>query len=114
VRGDVPLDHEFVFTITGRCARAGCAQFEDAHPKFVHGRPTDRCNVDHDAMRKRRLIGDEGDEWERCPVCLVMLEPAAAKGSPDGDATGRGRGTITNRLRARLDFVWYLVRDQRD
>lgn len=80
-------DHRFIFTIAG--CRV-CRKPEDSHPIFLP-EPEGECSVDHRSIRPGLLVGDEGLEWRRCPVCMHMVEPAMAQGHPEGPSHGPGR-----------------------
>lgn len=96
-------DHEYVFTIVGRCGR--CQRTPDIHPKYRRGEAAEEggCVVDHSSITTKLLIGDGGLQWSQCPQCQMYLEPKAITGNgPQGRPTDRGRGTLTERHKADL------------
>lgn len=108
----VTADHQYRFTITGRCAT--CSRVEDDHPLIGIPDPQTGCDVDHKSIRSDALlIGDEGQVRVACPRCGVMVEPKVAAGSWQGHVyvpavlpgrpDDRGRGYFTQRHRDELE-----------
>ncbi|HET7070142.1 MAG TPA: hypothetical protein VFI40_04915 [Nocardioides sp.] len=84
--------------------------FEDDEPLALAQPVSDGCTISHDRITTKRLIGDEGEEWSKCPSCGAMVEPRVATGIPDGPTWGKGRGAyMTQRLRNALSFIKWLA-----
>jgi hypothetical protein len=64
--------------------------------------PMTGCVLDHTTIDTKRLIGDEGLTWSRCPFCNVIVEPAMRGDGPIGPAWGKGRGELVARVMDRL------------
>ncbi len=99
-------DHLYVHTITGQCARSGCARPSDAHPTVLAAPdPMTECDIDHASLTPKLLIGDGGWQWSQCPRCNVQVEP---KLPPDAVShygrrrQGIGTGDLSLRQRLRL------------
>lgn len=82
-------DHAYVFSIAGRCQR--CQNPKEAHPDFGPRDPVTQCAVDHRSITVRRLIGDGGEEWTRCPSCGTQVEPKIEAGDTVTDTRRRSR-----------------------
>jgi hypothetical protein len=74
------------------------------------------CVLDHTTIDTKRLIGDEGLVWSRCPFCNTIVEPALRGDTgPTGPAYGPGRGELVARVMDRLQrwkgYILYLGGD---
>jgi hypothetical protein len=108
-------DHQYIFTITGRCARAGCGKTRDEHPLLLAGEPIDGCPVDHKSVSGVVLPTDDGLERSMCSACGVMVEHRAVTGDgPAGPGYDKGRGEITPRQSKRLEFIQYMAKSNGD
>jgi hypothetical protein len=95
------IAHNFVFTMAGRCAI--CQRLEAEHLVLMdQPDPMTGCPADHKSISAALLIGERGLEWRRCPYCSVMVEGALRTGEVTGVPYGPGRGSLTERLRKRL------------
>lgn len=101
---DPTADHKYVPTMVGRCLR--CQLPLVAHPVYLdppeaeaqadaNGLPI-KCDLRHDSITPKLLIGDEGWVWTSCPKCGVVLEPAMAK-QEYPRKWGPGRGNLSPR-----------------
>jgi len=94
-------DHQFIVTITGRCARAGCGLPQVNHPVTL-STPVDGCLVDHRSV----------PNWTPCPICNATVEPKMILGAgPQGELSGAGRGRLNNHPRTtpHLEFVRFMA-----
>lgn len=93
--------HLYVYTIVGRCLR--CQRTPQEHVMMLEQPdPMTGCPADHNSVDTKRLIGDAGWSWSRCPFCNVMVEPKLP-GAVTGPTYGPGRGDLTERLKTRLN-----------
>ena len=113
-RGGPLADHEYRWTIAGRCAR--CQRTSLDHPVFKRGVESGECSVDHNSIASKLLINDGGLERTTCPICNMQVEPKLATGQPTGVTWGPGRGSLTQRhmdklinLVKREQFLAYLA-----
>jgi len=98
-------DHGYIPTLGGRCGRHGCGQPAAVHKPLALNKTPDAndCTVDHNSIDTKRLLGDSGYEWTRCPMCFLMVEPKAVTGNgPEGNPNRIGRGDLTGSLQRRL------------
>jgi hypothetical protein len=107
-------DHAYLPTMSGWCAK--CRQPQNQHEAQVHlpsrgaieeqadafGLPIP-CTVDHNAITRKLLIGDEGYQWTSCPSCRVQLEGKLYTGNYTGRNVGHGRGEATPRFLKRVE-----------
>jgi hypothetical protein len=90
---EVP-DHEYVFTIVGRCGRDKCGRLAEEHLSYRKKKDgTIRCVVEHESIKT---------PWTKCPMCGVTVEPKMATGIAIGPAWGPGRGILTRRHQDKL------------
>lgn len=101
---------QFKWTITNKCAT--CGKGQDDHPLLL-AQPDEGCIVDHRSIPTKRLVGDDGWEWSRCPACNRQVEPSSITGEgPQGSPDERGRGSINHRHLRDLGFIrWQAEND---
>lgn len=115
-------DHAFL-PVMGQQWCAKCHAPRDAHEAQVHlpsrdaireqaedfALPKD-CTVDHNAISRKQLIGDEGWVWSSCPSCGVQLEGKFYTGEYSPRRYGHGRGEPNARFFKRVEaYVGWLA-----
>lgn len=92
-------NHAYVWTMAGRCAR--CQRTLGEHLMFLAN--PENCNVDHASV----TTSHTGTRWTLCPMCGQQVEPKMATGELPGPLWGKGRGGLSKRDIARLEFIIY-------